>query len=64
MRTERIDRGIQALRTLARNPLVVLGAAGVLALVGPRRLLRWGANSAFLLTTAQRLLRAPRPRLR
>ncbi len=53
----RLDRGLEVVRRVLRNPAMIGGAIAVVALVGPRRLLRWGTKGAMLYSTARQLLR-------
>lgn len=55
-----VDRGVTAVRNVARHPAVIVGALGVLALIGPRRLLAYASRGALLWATARNLLRAAR----
>ena len=53
----RLDRGLAAVRRVLRSPALIGGAIVVVALVGPRRLLRWGTNGLMLYSSARQLLR-------
>jgi hypothetical protein len=53
----RLDRGLEVVRRVLRSPAVIGGAIAVVALLGPRRLLRWGTNGLMWYSTARRLLR-------
>jgi hypothetical protein len=56
----RVDRGIAAVRRVLSNPALIGGAFAVVALVGPRRLLRWSTNGLMMYSTARQLLRLRR----
>lgn len=56
----RLDRGVAIVRRVLRSPALIGGAIAVVALVGPRRLLRWGTNGLMLYSTARQLLRLRR----
>lgn len=56
----RVDRGLAAIRRVLSSPVLIGGAIGVVALVGPRRLLRWGSKGLMLYSTARQLLRLRR----
>lgn len=62
----RVDRAIGFVRNLARHPAVIAGAIGLIACVGPRRLLSWGSRGLMFYTTGRQLLRAAQdsPRIR
>jgi hypothetical protein len=53
----RVDRGLQAVRRVLRSPAMIGGAVAVLALVGPKRLLRWGTRALMFYSTARQLMR-------
>jgi YqjK-like protein len=53
----RIDRGLAAVRRVLRSPVLICGAIGVVALIGPRRLARWSTKGLMLYSTARQLLR-------
>jgi len=53
----RVDRGLQAVRRVLRSPAMIGAAVAVVALVGPRRLLRWGTRALMLYSTARQLVR-------
>ncbi|HLS82276.1 MAG TPA: YqjK family protein [Steroidobacter sp.] len=57
-RLHTVDRGVNALRSLARNPLVIAAGLAAVALIGPRRMVRWASHGALLASTAQRLLKS------
>jgi hypothetical protein len=56
----RVDRGLAAVRRVLRSPAMIGGAVAVVALLGPRRLLRWGTNGLMFYSTARQLLRLRR----
>lgn len=63
-RLERIDDRIDGVRRFFHRPWLLLGAAGALvALLGPRRLVRIASRGAFWVASAQRVLRLVRPTL-
>jgi hypothetical protein len=56
----RVDRGVAAIRRVLGSPVLIGGAIAVVALVGPRRLLRWSSKGLMLYSTARQLLRLRR----
>ena len=56
----RVDRGLAVVRRVLRSPVLIGGAIAVVALVGPRRLLRWSSKGLMLYSTARQLLRLRR----
>ncbi|HET9446093.1 MAG TPA: YqjK-like family protein [Steroidobacteraceae bacterium] len=56
----RVDRGIAAVRRVLSSPALIGGAIAVVALVGPRRLLRWSTRGLMMYSTARQLLRLRR----
>ena len=52
-----IDRGIALARSAVRNPIVLAGGIALIALIGPRRLLRIAGRSAVLFATGRRVMR-------
>ena len=56
----RLDRGVAVARRVLRHPAMIGGAIAVVALVGPKRLLRWATNGLMLYSTARNLLRLRR----
>lgn len=52
-----IDRGIDLARRLVRKPIVLAGGIALVALIGPRRLLRIAGRSAVLFATGRRVMR-------
>ena len=59
----RVDRGLAAVRRVLRSPAMIGGAVAVVALVGPRRLLRWGTSGLMLYSTRAAAAQAS-PRIR
>jgi hypothetical protein len=55
-----IDRGINAIRSLGRNPLLIAGGISLLVLIGPKRIMGWAGRGFMLVSTAKRLLPAAR----
>jgi len=55
-----LDRGIGAAQRLIKNPAVLVGSVAVVALYGPKRLLRWVTKGAMVYSTAKRLIRLRR----
>lgn len=56
----RLDRGIAAVRRVLRSPAMVGGAIAVVALLGPRRLVRWSSRALMFYSAARQLLRLRR----
>ena len=56
----RVDRGVAAIRRVLSSPALIGGAIAVVALVGPRRLLRWSTRGLMMYSTARQLLRLRR----
>jgi hypothetical protein len=56
----RVDRGLAAVRRVLSSPVLICGAIGVVALIGPRRLARWSTKGLMLYSTARQLLRLRR----
>jgi hypothetical protein len=56
----RVDRGVAAVRRALRHPAMIGGAVAVVALVGPRRLLRWASSGLMWYSTARSLIRLRR----
>lgn len=52
-----IDRGIEIARRVVRKPIVLAGGIALVALIGPRRLLRIAGRSAVLFATGRRVMR-------
>jgi YqjK-like protein len=56
----RVDRGVAAIRGVLKSPLLICGVVGIIALLGPRRLLRWSSKGLMLYSTARQLIRLRR----
>lgn len=56
----RVDRGVAAVRRVLRHPAMIGGAVAVVALIGPRRLLRWATSGLMWYSTARSLIRLRR----
>ena len=56
----RVDRGLAVVRRVLRHPAMIGGAVAVVALVGPRRLLRWATSGLMWYSTARSLIRLRR----
>lgn len=56
----RLDRGVAVVRRVLRSPAMIGGAITVVALVGPRRMLRWATSGLMWYSTARNLLRLRR----
>ena len=56
----RVDRGLAAIRGVLKSPVMIGGVIAVVALLGPRRLLRWSSKGLLLYSTARQLLRLRR----
>lgn len=52
-----VDRGIARASSVLKNPAVIVGGVALIAIVGPKRLMRWATKGAVLYSTAKRLLR-------
>jgi len=61
-RLANVDRAISIVRRIARRPVLIAGGIALLALVGPRRIVRLASRGAVLLTTGSRVLRLMRNR--
>jgi hypothetical protein len=53
----RVDRGVAAIRRVLSSPALIGGAIAAVALVGPRRLMRWSTRGLMMYSTARQLLR-------
>jgi hypothetical protein len=51
-----VDRGFQKLRNLFRKPVLLAGAAALVTLLGPSRLLSLAGKAAMMIPIARRLL--------
>lgn len=56
-----LDRGIGAAQRWIRNPAVIVGGVALVALVGPKRLMRWATRGALIYSTARRFIRLRHP---
>ena len=56
----KLDRGVAVVRRVLRHPAMIGGAIAVVAMVGPKRLLRWATHGLMLYSTARSLLRLRR----
>lgn len=56
----RLDRGLAVIRRVLSSPVLIGGAIVIVALAGPRRLLRWGTKGLMLYSTARQVLRLRR----
>ncbi|MET0534430.1 MAG: YqjK family protein [Steroidobacter sp.] len=54
------DRGISTATRVLKNPAVIVGGVALVAMVGPKRLMRWATKGALVYSTAKRLLRLRR----
>ena len=50
-----IDRSIHIMRTISKRPVLVAGAVAVIALIGPRRLLRAVTRGAALIASGRQI---------
>ena len=55
-----LDRGIGAAQRLIKNPAVIVGGAALIALIGPKRLMRWATRGALIYSTARRFIQMRR----
>jgi hypothetical protein len=55
-----LDRTIAVIQRYAHRPLLIAAGLGLLAMVGPRRLLRWTSRGAFLFASGKKLMRLVR----
>ena len=55
-----IDRGINVVRAIAKNPVLVAGGISLFVLLGPRRILSWIGRGVMLMSTVRRVLRITR----
>lgn len=51
-----VDRIIATVQRFAHRPALLIGGVGLLALIGPSRLMRWASRSAFAFATGRKLL--------
>jgi hypothetical protein len=61
-RLGRVDRGVAVVRRLTRNPVLVVGGVAVIALIGPRRLLRLASEALVFYPAVKRTIVALRSR--
>jgi hypothetical protein len=52
-----VDRGISRVSRVLKNPVVIVGGVALVAMVGPKRLMRWVTKGALLYSTAKRFIR-------
>lgn len=52
-----LDRGIERATRVLKNPAVIIGGVAIVAMVGPKRLMRWFTKGAVLYSTAKRVMR-------
>lgn len=52
-----LDRGIGIAQRFMKNPAVIAGGVALVALVGPKRLVRWASRGALIYSTARRFIR-------
>jgi hypothetical protein len=52
-----VDRAINVVRNIARQPLLIAAGVAVLAFIGPRRIVRLAGRGAVLFTTGKRVMR-------
>jgi hypothetical protein len=53
-----VDRAVNAVRAVARSPLLIVGGIATIALLRPRRLVRWASRGALFYSTARRFWRS------
>jgi hypothetical protein len=51
-----LDRGLGAAQRLIKHPAVIVGGVALVALVGPKRLVRWASRGALVYSTARRFI--------
>jgi YqjK-like protein len=51
-----VDRGVTVVRNLVSKPALIVGGVALLALIGPRRVLRWLSRGAMFVATARRVM--------
>jgi hypothetical protein len=56
----RFDRGVAVARRVLRHPAMIGGVIGVVALIGPKRMMRWATNGLMWYSTARSLIRLRR----
>jgi hypothetical protein len=52
-----VDRTINVVRRYAAQPLLLIGCAALLVMIGPRRILRWTGRSAVLVSASRRVVK-------
>ena len=52
-----VDRGVARVSRVLKNPAVIVGGVALVAMVGPKRLMRWVTKGALLYSTAKRFIR-------
>jgi len=52
-----LDRGLGAAQRLIKNPALLVGGVALVALIGPKRIMRWATRGALVYSTAKRLIR-------
>lgn len=55
-----VDRGIAATTRVLKNPAIIIGGVALVAMVGPKRLMRWITKGALVYSTAKRVMRLRR----
>lgn len=55
-----VDRGIARTTRVLKNPAVIVGGIAIVAMVGPKRLVRLLTRGAVIYSTAKRLMRLRR----
>lgn len=55
-----LDRGIARTTRVLKNPAVIIGGVAIVAMVGPKRLVRLLTRGALIYSTAKRFLRLRR----
>lgn len=55
-----VDRSVNTVRKVVRNPLWIAGGVALVTLLGPRRLLGWATRGALFYSTAKRVVRMVR----
>lgn len=55
-----VDRGIARATRVLKNPAVIVGGVALVAMLGPKRLMRWFTKGAVLYSTAKRVIRLRR----
>jgi hypothetical protein len=55
-----LDRGIGVAQRFIKNPAVIVGGVALVALIGPKRLVRWASRGALIYSTTKRFMRLRR----